>query len=50
MPVGVDRLHLLDQGEDAVELIASAFGFRGGDIDAGQLRDAVHVVQGQGHA
>ena len=37
MPVGVDRLHLLDQREDAVQL-SSTRCFRIGHLDAGEVR------------
>ena len=40
---GVDRAHLLDQLEDAVELGANFARFLARDLDPGEMRDALDV-------
>src|SRR5690606_32821363 len=45
----VDRLQPLDQAEHGVELAERALGLVVGQPDAGQHRDALDVVEGQGH-
>src|SRR5262249_21417748 len=45
----VDRLELVDQSEDGSQLSENLFCFGVVDLQAGELRDASNVVQGQQH-
>jgi len=45
----VDRLELVDQGENGSQLGENLFRFRVVDLQAGELRHAPDVVQGQQH-
>lgn len=47
--LGIDRLHLFDQAEDAVELVQHLGSFRFCDLDPGQVGDAVDVVVAERH-
>ena len=46
---GVDRLHLFDQPEDARKLAERCSRFGVIDRDPGQMGDAFHIVESQGH-
>jgi hypothetical protein len=46
----IDGLHLLDQTEELVKLLKRMLGFARRELDARQMRDAVYVREGQGHA
>src|SRR5258706_10772870 len=48
-PGGVDLLHLRDHREDVVQLRQRRLCLLGSDINASQMRDAVHVGEGEGH-
>ena len=45
----VDRLEVVDQGENSSQLSENLFRFGVVDLQAGELRDASDVVQGQQH-
>ncbi|SOT42625.1 conserved hypothetical protein [Burkholderia cenocepacia] len=47
---GVDRLHLLDEAEEFIELAEHVLGVGVGHFESRQVRDAFHIGQGQGHA
>ncbi|CAM2189967.1 hypothetical protein BCEP27_110102 [Burkholderia cepacia] len=47
---GVDRLHLLDEAEEIIELAEHVLGVGVGHFESRQVRDAFHIGQGQGHA
>ena len=46
---GVDRLHLLDEAEDAVELVARGLEFGRGDGDSREAGDVPDLVIGERH-
>ena len=49
MPLGIDRLQLVDQAEHLVQPLGHAARLFGADGDAGETRDALDLVGGQGH-
>ena len=46
---GVDRLHLLDQGKYAVQLLQRLGSLQAGELDLGQFDQFVDVFESKGH-
>src|SRR6185437_26185 len=47
---GIDRLHLLDEAEKIVELGTRVLSVGVGQFEPREMRDALYIGQGQGHA
>ncbi|CAM2147436.1 hypothetical protein PT2222_10173 [Paraburkholderia tropica] len=47
---GVHGLHLLDEPEEVIQALERIAGLGFGQFEAREMRDALHIGQGQGHA